>query len=102
MTVVIDDEHAREPDAAVQCGIPFDPDALILEAPLVVVEITSPPSERDDTGAKMVEYFTVPSVHHYLIVNLNKNVVVHHTRGQSGEIVTRITANGEIDLAPPG
>src|SRR5262245_49077284 len=42
MTVVIDDDHAREPDAAVQCGTAFDPDTLILEAPVIVVEITSP------------------------------------------------------------
>src|SRR5262245_42667840 len=40
MTVVIDNEHAREPDAAVQCGVPFDPSTTVLEAPLIVVEIT--------------------------------------------------------------
>src|SRR5215510_1811375 len=50
MTVVIDNEHAREPDAAVQCGVPFKPKSMILEAPLIVVEVVSPSSERDDTG----------------------------------------------------
>ena len=62
MTVVIDDDHSREPDAAVQCGVPTDLDSMVLEAPLIVVEVTSPSSERDDTGDKLVEYFSVPSI----------------------------------------
>lgn len=102
MTVVIDDEHAREPDAAVQYGVTTDLDSLILEAPLIVVEITSPSSERDDTGDKLVEYFSVPSIQHYLIVNPTKKVVVHHARGQGGKHSTLITSSGEISLTPPG
>jgi Uma2 family endonuclease len=102
MTVVIDDEHSREPDAAVQCGVPFNPNTLILEAPLIVVEVTSPSSERDDTGEKLVEYFSVPSIQHYLIVNPTKKVVVHHARGQGGKHSTLIASSGEINLTPPG
>jgi Uma2 family endonuclease len=103
MTVVIDDEHAREPDAAVQCASAFDPNSVILDAPLIVVEITSPSSERDDTGEKLVEYFSVASIHHYLIVNPVKKVVIHHARGQGGgNISTHIASSGVIDLTPPG
>jgi Uma2 family endonuclease len=102
MTVVINNQHAREPDAAVQCGVAFDPNTLILKAPLIVVEITSPSSERDDTGKKVGEYFSVPSIQHYLIVNLDEKVVVHHERGQGANIEKRIVASGDIDLRPPG
>jgi Uma2 family endonuclease len=102
MTVVIDDEHAREPDAAVQCGVAFNPNSTVLEAPLIVIEITSPSSERDDAEDKLVEYFSVPSLHHYLIVNPIKKVVIHHARSQAGDIVTRIASSGEISLTPPG
>ena len=102
MTVVIDNETAREPDAAVQCGIAVDLDSMVLQAPLVVVEITSPSSERDDTGDKLVEYFSVPSIKHYLIVNPAKNVVVHHARSEAGAIATRILSAGEVELTPPG
>jgi Uma2 family endonuclease len=102
MTVVIDNEHAREPDAAVQCGVPFKAGTTVLEAPLVVVEVTSPSSERDDTGEKLVEYFSVPSIRHYLIVNPGKKVVVHHARGEGTDIATRIASSGAIDLTPPG
>ena len=102
MTVVIDNEHSREPDAAIQCGVATDLDSTILEAPLIVVEITSPSSERDDTGDKLVEYFSVPSIQHYLIVHPAKKVVVHHARGEDGGIATRILSTGQFDLAPPG
>jgi len=102
MTVVIDDEHAREPDAAVQCGVAFNPSSLTLEAPLIVVEITSPSSERDDTGDKLAEYFSVPSIQHCLIVNPERKVVVHHVRGRDGKITKHAATAGEIDLTPPG
>lgn len=102
MTVVIDNEHSREPDAAVQCGAATNLDSMVLEVPLIVVEITSPSSERDDTGEKLVEYFSVPSIRHYLIVNPRKKVVVHHGRDESRQIATRILKSGQLDLTPPG
>ena len=53
---------------------------MILEAPLIVVEVVSPSSERDDSDAKLVDYFSVASIQHYLIVFSEKRVVVHHQR----------------------
>jgi Uma2 family endonuclease len=102
MTVVIDNEHSREPDAAVQCGVAVNLDSTVLEAPLIVVEISSPSSERDDCGDKLVEYFSVATIRHYLIVNPIKKVVVHHARNDAGEIATHIASTGEIGLTPPG
>src|SRR5262245_54631732 len=95
MTVVIDNEHSREPDVAVQCGVAFEPRSKILETPLIVVEVTSPSSERGDIDEKLVEYFSVPSIQHYLIVNPVKKVVVHHARGQGGKILTEIASSGD-------
>jgi len=98
MTVVVDRQHSREPDAAVQCGDQPDPDALILDAPLIVVEVVSPSTERDDTGAKLIEYFSVVSVPLYQIVNPEKRVVVHHRR-DGNEIRTRIVGADGGDRA---
>ena len=36
MTVVIDQHHSREPDAAIQCGDQPDPDSVVLDAPIIV------------------------------------------------------------------
>jgi Uma2 family endonuclease len=65
--------------------------------------VVSPSSERDDTGAKLVEYFSVASVCHYLIVFSEKRVVVHHRRDEPGTAVhTRILSDGDMLLDPPG
>jgi Uma2 family endonuclease len=102
MTVVIDEHHSREPDAAIQCDRAPDPDAVVLDAPVLVVEVISPSSERDDTGAKLVEYFSVASIRHYLIVNPEKRVVVHHER-DGADIRTRIVGDaGDLHIEPPG
>jgi Uma2 family endonuclease len=102
MTVRIDDFTAREPDAAVQCGKSIDPDAVLLDAPVIVVEVVSPSSERDDTGAKLSEYFSVPSIQHYLIIDPFRKVVVHHARQTAGDIRTQILSAGTLAMTPPG
>jgi Uma2 family endonuclease len=103
MTIVIDDDNSREPDAAVQCGIDVDLDSTTLKEPLIVLEVVSPSSERDDTGAKLVDYFSVAGIQHYLIVHAEKSVVVHHQRDGKGTLRTRIAHAGEdITLNPPG
>src|SRR5262249_25059872 len=58
MTVVIDDQNTREPDAIVQCGVEVDLDSTIAAAPMIVVEVASPSSGRVDTEAKLVDYFS--------------------------------------------
>jgi Uma2 family endonuclease len=103
MTVITDDHHSREPDAAVQCGDQPGPDALVLDAPVIVVEVVSPSSERDDTGSKLVEYFSLSSIQHYMIVNPEKRVTVHHQR-DGADIRTHIAGEdtGDLQLNPPG
>jgi len=102
VSIVIDDQNTREPDASVQCGVDIDFDSMILEAPIIVVEVASPSSEQVDTESKLVEYFSVASIRHYLIVFPEKRVVVHHQRNETGDITTRIVHEGEITLTPPG
>jgi len=102
MTVAIDKDNAREPDAAVQCAAVADLDSTVLAAPLIVVEVVSPSSEQDDTSDKLVEYFSVPSIRHYLTVKPEKRVVIHHARDEAGGISTRIVTDGDITFEPPG
>jgi Uma2 family endonuclease len=99
--VAINDKTLRIPDVLVQCGAEPDPDALIVESPLIVVEVVSPSSERDDIGAKLIDYFAVASTRHYLIIFSEQRVVVHHQRNEDG-IATRIVHDGDISLNPPG
>lgn len=105
MTLVIDERTAREPDAAVQPSENFDPDTLTLNDPIIVAEVLSPSSARADTTAKLAEYFSVPSIQHYLIVDPDERRphVVHHAReAGSTSLRTTIHENGTITLDPPG
>ncbi len=102
MTVQISEHTARGPDAIVQCDEAVDLDSPIVRNPLIVVEVVSPKSERRDTDAKLVEYFSVSSIMHYLIVFPHKHVVVHHQRGAQDRIETTLVRSGQIDLRPPG
>lgn len=99
--VRIDDLTVREPDAAVQCA-PADQDSLLLDEPIVVVEVLSPSSTRSDTGAKVLDYFRVASIKHYLIVDPVGAAVIHHRRTGSDSIATDIHRSGSISLDPPG
>jgi Uma2 family endonuclease len=100
--VVINDNTTRIPDASVQCGVKLNLESMVLEAPLIVLEVISPSSERQDLGAKLVEYFSVPSIRHYLVVVPQKRAVVHHMRHDEGGLSTYIGRNGDIVLNPPG
>lgn len=99
--VAINDKTLRMPDVFVQCGAEPDPDALIIESPLIVVEVVSPSSERDDINAKIIDYFSVASIRHYPIVFSEKRVVIRHQRNED-EIATRIAHDGDIALNPSG
>jgi Uma2 family endonuclease len=102
MAVEIDATTTYEPDALVRCGTPLPPDAIKLNDPIIVVEVLSPFSLARDSGAKLVDYFRLASVRHYLIIRTEDGVAVHHARGEDGAIATRIVPDGPLLLDPPG
>ncbi|MDB5645921.1 Uma2 family endonuclease [Methylobacterium sp.] len=102
ITVRVDNATSFEPNALVHCGEQLDADAITATDPVIVVEVLSPSTGRIDTGQKLVGYFRVPSVMHYLIVDPVRRMVIHHRRGPEALIETRICASGRIDLDPPG
>jgi Uma2 family endonuclease len=103
MTVVVDAHTAFEPDALVQCGQPVDLESTVVRAPVIVVEVLSPSSASIDMTEKLVDYFRVASVAHYVIVDTKRRVIIHHRRGgKEGEIETHIISEGALSLEPPG
>jgi len=101
-TVRIDDHTAYAPDALVYCGDMVDPDSIIVSNPVIVVEVLSPTSRHTDTSAKLIGYFTLPSVYHYLIIDPDVRTVKHHSRAANGTISERTLTTEELDLDPPG
>jgi Uma2 family endonuclease len=102
MTVQIDEHTAYEPDAVVHCGETMADDAVIVPAPVIVVEVLSPCTATRDTGAKLADYFRLASLRHYLIVRTDRPTVIHHRRGDGEVIETRIVTSGALQLDPPG
>jgi Uma2 family endonuclease len=100
--VVIDDNTTRIPDASVQCGVKLKPRSMVLKAPLIVVEVISPSSEQGDLTARLIDYLSVPSIRHYLVVLPEKRSVLHHMRNDQGSWFTYIGRDGDLVLDPPG
>ena len=102
MTVRITARTAFEPDALVVCPPPTDLNTMEIPNPVIVVEVLSPSTAADDHGAKLDGYFSLPSVAHYLILDPDRRVMIHHKRGQAGAIETRVLREGKVILDPPG
>jgi Uma2 family endonuclease len=102
ITVEIGEDYDYEPDAIVNCGDRLAPDALAAPTPVIIFEVLSPSTRARDAGAKLADYFSLPSVRHYLLVRTERHSVIHHRRADDGTIETRIISAGTIGLDPPG
>ncbi|MBI4723912.1 MAG: Uma2 family endonuclease [Rhodomicrobium sp.] len=102
ITVRVNRFTAFEPDALVHCGDLPDLNALEVPNPIIVVEVLSPTSMRRDLTEKVAGYFKVQSIRHYLIVDPEGAVIIHHSRSADGIFPPKIIREGEIDLSPPG
>ena len=102
ITVEVGTDTDYGPDVIVNCGQRPAADATAAPNPLIVVEVLSPSTRAVDTGRKLMDYFRLPSIRHYLVVRADKPVVTHHLRQDDGTILTRILQGGRLDLDPPG
>jgi Uma2 family endonuclease len=102
MTVRINRNTAHEPDALVYCGQKLPDSAIEVPSPVIVVEVLSPTTRYIDASAKLAGYFRLPSVHHYLIVDPDSRLVIHHQRGAQDSIATRIVSEETLRFDPPG
>jgi Uma2 family endonuclease len=100
--VQIDERTVFAPDGAIVCGPKLPDDAIVISDPIVVVEVLSPSTAAIDHGRKLSGYFSLPSVEHYLILDPERRVVIHHKRGQGDAIETRVLSQGLAKLDPPG
>jgi len=98
MTVRIDDHTGYEPDALVYCGERLARGSMIVAAPVIVVEVLSPTTAHTDTSAKLIGYFKLPSIAHYLVLDPDARSVTHHARDRRPEVL----ATGWLRLDPPG
>jgi Uma2 family endonuclease len=95
-------ERTTSLTASVSCGPRPGPNAQAIDDPIIVVEVLSPSTAAIDHDRKLSRYFSLPSVHHYLILDPERRVAIHHKRGRGEAIETRVLTNGVARLDPPG
>lgn len=79
-TVRINPHNGNGPDALVYAGPKRAGKSLELSDPLIVVEVVSPTSGARDKNRKRLDYFSLPSVAHYLIVDPDTRTLLHFDR----------------------
>jgi Uma2 family endonuclease len=100
LTIPVNDRNGYKPDVHVTCER-IDGDNCLSEQPVIIVEVLSPSTAGFDRGAKLIGYFSLESVAHYLLVDPAGRTVEHHQR-KDGEITRRVLASGALALDPPG
>jgi Uma2 family endonuclease len=99
VTIPIDIHTAYEPDASVRLGPPLPGREMKVPDPVIVVEVIAPTSAHSDTSAKLIGYFRIASVQHYLVIDPDGRTVAHHSRDADGTIASMTLAS---ELDPPG
>lgn len=102
MAVRVDDETVFEPDALVVCGTPVPATTVLIEAPIIVVEVGSPSTQRIDATVKLARYFRNPNIVHYLMIVPTAQTIIHHHRTATGKVETTSHIGGALALDPPG
>lgn len=102
ISVKIGPRTVYEPDVLVQCGPPLDGDVMVAPSPVIVVEVSSPSNNRREMTAKFRDYFSLPSVRHYLILMHDRPMILHHRKDAAGEVHTAFVTEGPITMDPPG
>jgi len=97
----IADDTLYVPDASVNCGDRIANDLRALPNPVIVVEVTSPSTARVDSTDKLEDYFRLPSLQHYIQVNLHRRAIFHHRR-HGADVLSTPLRGGQLLLDPPG
>jgi Uma2 family endonuclease len=98
LTVPIDMHTAYEPDVLVYCGDAPAPSSMTVQNPIVIVEVLSPATRHHDTSAKLIGYFKLPSVAHYLLIDPDARTVIHYARNAAANELSSCP----LRLDPPG
>ena len=95
LVVTAPNRRGRFPDASVSCG---REDEGRITRPVVLFEILSPESEARDRGEKLLEYRTIPSLCHYVLIAQDAARV--EVYGREGAVWTHAVIEG-LDAVLP-
>ncbi len=105
LKIQVAEGHIRYPDGMVMCSS-VDRDATVIHEPVVVFEVLSPSTARNDRIVKAREYQATPSVRRYVMLDQDGvSATVYARAGDAWTheilIADSILAMPEIDVALP-
>lgn len=88
------------PDVMVACELPtLNGSELVVDAPVLVVEVTSPSSEGTDRREKLWAYRTLPSLKDYVLIAQDRAEIEIHTRlGDTAWEITSLVPGDPVVL----
>jgi Uma2 family endonuclease len=98
---VIAAASVRYPDIAVTCSPVRDADDVVPE-PVLVLEVISPSTEREDRVRKKFDYFATPSIRQYAIIEQDERLIDLYTRTSEGWIDEIIEGDAILKLSSVG
>lgn len=78
--VFITEDKYFYPDVTVACGEPQFDFKDGLRNPVALFEVLSDSTEKDDRTTKFRQYQTLPTVHHYVLIDQNQAAVTHYEK----------------------
>jgi Uma2 family endonuclease len=78
----------RYPDITIDCG-QRNPANVVAPLPVVVFEVLSPETQREDRTLKLADYNATPSIAHYVLVEPSEPLVHVYHRGPHGDFELR-------------
>jgi Uma2 family endonuclease len=96
----------RYPDIAVTCSPVSGADDIVPD-PVLIIEVISPSTEREDRGRKKFDYFATPSIRQYALIEQDERRIDLYTRTRTewtnevveGDTILRFSSIGvEVSL----
>jgi Uma2 family endonuclease len=105
MAVKTGDRKGRYPDMTIDCG-PRNPTNRAAPNPVVVFEVLSPATQKEDRTVKLAEYNAVSSIAHYVLVEQVEPLVHVYSRSTIGDFIIKPQEtrglDGAIELSAVG
>jgi Uma2 family endonuclease len=94
--VQINDATVRAPDCIVQTVGAAR--ARLVAAPLIVADVIFGEMTKGDLQQKLGDYFCVPSIQHFLVIDRARSLILHHWRADGDTLLTAIVRRGQIEF----
>jgi Uma2 family endonuclease len=98
---IIANHSIRYPDLSVTCTQVRGTEDVVLD-PILIVEVISPSTEREDRGRKKFDYFATPSIRQYAIIEQDERLIDFYTRTGDRWIDEIIEGDAVLNLSSIG